>query len=1337
MAQVYRVVDTANGRRLALKQLMIEAHPQRRRDIEPLFEREFRTLAQLSHPRVISVFDYGVDPRGPFYTMELLDGSDLQQRSPLPFREACSLMFDVCSSLALLHARRLLHRDVSPRNIRCTEDGHAKLIDFGVMADMGRAEHLVGTAAFVAPEALARVELDARTDLYSVGATLYYALTGQPPYPAREFAQLPEAWQRRPAPPSSHVPEITASLDALVMSLLSLDPALRPRTAFEVMQRLAGSAQLERSESGAVAQAYVTAPSLIGRERELSFVRTQLKACRSGSGAALLFRGEAGIGRTRMLEACAVEAKTFGCAVISAGADAAGVGGFALADALVEQLGTVLFELARETAASEPELAGLFGAGAVGDKPRRLGELGVQRPLLQAALSRWLLSISRRQLLVIAVDDADRADEASVALLAALAHGASRKRLLVLCSAAVPASEHAAGAFSVLAESCEARLLEQLSLVQVEALLGSIFGDVPNLQLLSARFHASAAGNPRDCMDLVRHLLDRGPIHYERGNWTLPAELQPLDLPNSAEDAFEQRLVGLSTTAHALISAQALASHAAFTLDDYAALLGGADVACLDGAIAELIARDVLTRNGTLYAFRRATTAHTLSARLTDEVRATKHRALARLYDQRGLRAIAVKHLLRAGEHEAALEQLAEVARSHANAENLSAVTRLSAGEIAEIFEQALPLALAKGTRPPREIAEIRHWLVMLSSGAEDRHYTEHAAAWLVQLEHDSGLALWRTLGELAPSDRLMRALGATNERYQATPEAERVYSPIEAIQFLAHYVAVSLVLGSRTNDASLLCRLPDLIEPFAPLAPLLDAVWRNAMGARDAAALGRVQSGRAHWLDAFERLERVTGPEAVVARYIRNAIGYAIGLLDASSGLESAVVWADLLDRDPLQAVNAMYLRKIVRLTRGDIAGAERFRRQAELLEVQASARPMFTGTLAVELGAHALANDLTGVKQVMDRIAPLAALHPGWVPYLDLAEAHFERLRGNLAGARAALERCLSRPDTKSGERTRLWPSAVGCYVDVLRELGHAEQARACGEQALARCAEHGMDVPAYPIARSVALAEADLGAYTQAAARVEEVIAAQRAFGASGLHIGASYEARTRIAILAKDERAIEQYAQLTAKEYRDGTGTMLIGRYEQLLEDAQRAGVDALPALSELRSTLHVSRVFSLRTPAATSVNRELRAAETPEKRSACALRLICEAAGVHAGQLYLRDASGRLRLAAVLGALQCGDGFEDWVSQSLEAEQNESDQATVLDGDSVGSSVATNTSWTESSGVTVRPLPLACILDGGPRYVGIAALVSRTHRPQVSRELLAAIALQLIRSGDVL
>ncbi|HEX6240777.1 MAG TPA: serine/threonine-protein kinase, partial [Polyangiales bacterium] len=261
MAVVYRVYDESARRELALKQLSVLPTERGFAVQAAAFEREYHALVQLAHPRIIEVYDYGADDGGRYYTMELLDGGDLGEQTPLPWREACRLFYDVCSSLALLHSRKLVHRDVSPRNIHRSRDGSAKLIDFGAMVPMGSSSHALGTPPFVPPEVLHRSSLDGRADLFSFGATLYYALTGRLAYAARDFAGLRAAWMQRPAHPSALAQDIPPGLDALVLALVSLDPAQRPRTAFEVMQKLAALAELSHDDSLHVSQAYLSAPT--------------------------------------------------------------------------------------------------------------------------------------------------------------------------------------------------------------------------------------------------------------------------------------------------------------------------------------------------------------------------------------------------------------------------------------------------------------------------------------------------------------------------------------------------------------------------------------------------------------------------------------------------------------------------------------------------------------------------------------------------------------------------------------------------------------------------------------------------------------------------------------------------------------------------------------------------------------------------------------------------------------------------------------------------------------------------------------------------------------------
>jgi eukaryotic-like serine/threonine-protein kinase len=117
MGVVYRARDEASGKVVALKQLISARAGSKRRTVEALFEREYHILLRLKHPRIIEVYDYGFTETGPYYTMELLEGSDLSQLGRLPYREACRHARDVASSLALIHAQRII-RSASSRSSR-------------------------------------------------------------------------------------------------------------------------------------------------------------------------------------------------------------------------------------------------------------------------------------------------------------------------------------------------------------------------------------------------------------------------------------------------------------------------------------------------------------------------------------------------------------------------------------------------------------------------------------------------------------------------------------------------------------------------------------------------------------------------------------------------------------------------------------------------------------------------------------------------------------------------------------------------------------------------------------------------------------------------------------------------------------------------------------------------------------------------------------------------------------------------------------------------------------------------------------------------------------------
>ncbi|MFI5309360.1 MAG: serine/threonine-protein kinase, partial [Polyangiales bacterium] len=307
MGVVYRAVDTATGQECALKRIKPEVATNLQ-GVEA-FEREYRVLAGINHPRIIRVHEYGVDEAGPFYTMELVEGSDLRKLAPLHYRDACRYLRDVAASLALLHARRLLHRDLSPRNVRVTADGHCKLLDFGALTGFGPSLIIVGTPPAIAPEAARGGSLDQRTDLYALGALAYWLLTGRHAYPAKRIDELPELWGTPPAQPSAFAEGIPLPLDELVLALLRHDPLARPASAAEVIAKLNAIAELEAEdddEVGRLATSFLATPHFVARRAELHELEARVAAAVAGMGGAVLIEAAAGMGRTRLLDELAV-----------------------------------------------------------------------------------------------------------------------------------------------------------------------------------------------------------------------------------------------------------------------------------------------------------------------------------------------------------------------------------------------------------------------------------------------------------------------------------------------------------------------------------------------------------------------------------------------------------------------------------------------------------------------------------------------------------------------------------------------------------------------------------------------------------------------------------------------------------------------------------------------------------------------------------------------------------------------------------------------------------------------------------------------------------------------
>lgn len=1172
MGTVYSAFDRLAQRPVAYKRMRVTNESARPR-LAAFFQREYDTLTRLTHPNIVEAYDFGFDAYGSYYVMELLSGEHLAKLAPLPFREACRVLRDVASALALLHARRLVHRDVSPKNVCLTTDGRAKLLDFGALTPFGTPAEIVGTPAFIAPECLIDAPLDQRTDLYSLGALAYWALTRHTHLHARSIDDLPDAWQEPILPPSRFVSELPQALDELVLSLLQQRPQARPASAAHVIERLTTIAELApEQDAQRVAYSYLRRPPLLGREHALSELGHALKDALAGAGRIVLIEGEQGLGRSALLDHVAVDAQVAGATVLRAGAGLH-TAPFSAAHHLVHS-GLATFpsvaQRMRERSSQFIRLLGTHdGKGAL---VRSAIDASERQAAIASLLSDSLQELSACGPLVLLIDDAHGLDAESLALFASMTEMIRERPILLVLGARAGHVARDPQARAKLEGNADRLKLAPLSEAQLNQLVSTMFGGVPNCQSVAAWLYAQAGGNPAHSMDLARLLLARGAVRYTLGTFTLPYEFAPGLTGAGHSDALLASLAGVSAEARAL--ATLLAAHKG--------PLGAGELASAHGvstgeamrALEELVQRGALVARGESLCCASEALRSALLGTLTPEQVRAGHGALARALTLHGPNALdsmlaRAEHLLQADEAEQ-LEGAYLLARA-AERHKFELGMKFSA---LPLLASALNILERRG-HSDEECIGLLVPLCMAGFYGDIsalRRYLDRALGALASI---CGLTLARRLRPwLGSKVALTLGLLGAFVLHVFRRRGPMRHSFVEYLETLTAVTGPATAAAACSFDAQEAWRVVAWLEPLAaapPRSPLF--FMREFCVATAELVSARFRSASERYASLLSMYERATfGIDAKHAVQIRSGClnGYAQALVTDTA--PASLTLAEELERvgGAFFAPQCEGIRATYHATRGEAQRAAEHRRRAEALSLRAGTSWSALSVLIVRsVLPHVLSGDVIALVRVLPELEQLAKLSGSLEAFYELAQAHLEHMRGQSERALERYERVFARDVAR---RLPSYPAERALHARALSGVGDHAGARALCLALLEELAhdEQESDI-LFCIPRVVlATAEAQLGNSARAIELLDHCFARDDAHG-NPLLLGTLHRERAHVAALAGDRAAFAHHFAAMNAHFRATENPCLVQQCEALSAQAIQLGA-CEPAPSHEQGTL---------------------------------------------------------------------------------------------------------------------------------------------------------------------
>jgi tetratricopeptide (TPR) repeat protein len=935
---------------------------------------------------------------------------------------------------------------------------------------------------------------------------------------------------------------------------------------------------------------------------------------------------------------------------------------------------------------------------------------------LPGALEECILAAARRVPLLVAVDDVDRADLESAALLLTLSRAARSEPLVVLVTATIRPLDEQSAAVRVLRDTGTSLRLRELTQQGVTELVRTAFGGVSHGPRTAMRLHTATGGNPGRCMRLLRVLVDDGLIRYDAGVWSLPIEIPPEML--RAEHAATERLRRCHEHARRLATLLAIRNEPA-RLDWFVALEGRSSSRRVIASIEELVVADVLVEGAAGYSFcdllQRDAALELAPSGELDELRIRVGEALLAAASTDVAKIGAARHLIEGGDEMRGARIATQTACKILDDEP-------EAARVLATVVPGLEAALDVYRRHRQGSSTLLSALVPLTIASY-----EHSSALARRYGEETITRLERVLG-LPPSSEESAPLELEGllSVLQRAPVLEDGETPgadapdvVRLVTWLTSTAITLVAVAATVIDYVVEERFTRALRPFVAFGPSHPGAFAHEFCQLiTSMTADHLAASHAGWLRMLDRLGEVPLPPAIRERLRRGAI-YALGVLESQRDDSAAL--ARIRELESLNGAQnvaiANQLRFLFHGFRGEAELAQRCRDRVEEFAVQyGSAWQIEIWSSCTATAFYGTTRDVVGNKRVLEQLERLKKESPSLEIYWERSVASHFSLTGAHERALEVYERTLA----KSRPRERVgWSAVRGAMARTYNELGEHEVAKGICEETIA-LSRDDFDFVAMTLLVRIELSRSLAGLGEFAAAKQHLTFMLDQYLpNENPATLSAIYRTFAEIAILEGDTVVFEQHLADMRRWVTATKNPALIAQCDQLRSSvrAAQALTTAVPATGALATTMQ------------TFVQSVFASCEGAAARKQRALELAATQAGTRDAWLFTLDGREEVVLAGRLNVSDAPQDLYGLVKNLFEEAIDSSDETEYMQ-------TAPLMDLTAMPDSLYRLLPLT-VSQGEKRIlVGTIAIPTQATLKPVSHDLLQDIATQLFQAGDI-